>query len=68
MGILKFLFGKRTKIFDENGTVIHDLGEDKWTQWNNRLKKNPDYDWRAHKGTQGEGEKKVSAPASDPKN
>ena len=62
MGILKFLFGKQTNIFDEKGNVHHDLGPEKWNRWNNRLKSNPDYDWRAHKGTQTKGSKAAAPP------
>lgn len=52
MGFLKvvgnFLFGKDPDIFDERGRVRHKFPDDKWTKWNNRLKANPDYDWRKH--------------------
>lgn len=50
MGLLSFLFGKQTNIFNSSGQVEHDLGSDKWKSWNNRLKANPDYNWREHKG------------------
>lgn len=52
MGILKkvgdFLFGKNPDIFDEQGRVRHKFPEDKWRKWNDRLKANPDYNWRQH--------------------
>jgi hypothetical protein len=52
VGILKaigdFLFGKDPEIFDETGEVRHNFPESKWQAWNDRLKSNPDYDWRKH--------------------
>lgn len=48
--ILGFLFGKQTNIFNKKGRVEHDLGDKKWEAWNNRLAKNPDYDFRNHQG------------------
>ena len=48
--ILGILFGKRTNIFDKKGRVEHDLGQQKWEDWNNRLKNNSDYNWRQHSG------------------
>lgn len=48
--LLGFLFGKQAEIFNKKGRVEHDLGQKKWTEWNNRLEKNPDYDWRNHSG------------------
>ena len=52
MGILKvvgnFLFGKDPDIFDERGKVRHKFTDEKWAKWNDRLKANPDYDWRHH--------------------
>ena len=52
MGILKalggFLFGKDPEIFDEQGRVRHKFPDEKWQKWNDRLKANPDYDWRKH--------------------
>ncbi len=46
--LLDFLFGKSPKIFDEMGRVRHNFPEEKWQQWNNRLLKNPEYDWKNH--------------------
>ncbi|HVK62707.1 MAG TPA: hypothetical protein VM432_14205 [Bdellovibrionales bacterium] len=52
MGIFKalgdFLFGKDPDIFDEQGRVRHKFPEEKWKKWNDRLKANPEYDWREH--------------------
>lgn len=52
MGVMKaigdFLFGKNPDIFDENGNVRHKFTETKWQKWNERLKANPEYDWRKH--------------------
>lgn len=54
MGLLKsigdFLFGKDPDIFDDRGRVVHKFPEEKWKAWDNRLKANPDYDWRNHTG------------------
>lgn len=52
MGVFKtigdFLFGKDPDIFDETGRVRHKFTEEKWQQWDNRLKASPEYDWRKH--------------------
>lgn len=45
-----FLFGKDAKIFNKKGSVQHDLGASKWTQWSDRFSTNPDYNWKKHKG------------------
>ena len=54
MGLLKstlnFLFGKDPEIFDSKGEVRHDLPESKWKEWDDRLRNNPNYDFRFHKG------------------
>lgn len=55
--LLGFLFGKQTNIFNKKGRVQHDLGEQKWQAWNDRLEKNPSYDWRHHHGKQPENKK-----------
>ncbi len=54
MGILSFLFGKQTDIFDKKGRVHHELSNKKWEAWNDRLAKNPDYDFKKHTGRQPE--------------
>ena len=55
MSILKkvtdFLFGKEPDIFDDKGHVIHKLPKKKWDDWNNRIIKGEDYNWRTHSGT-----------------
>ena len=48
--ILGFLFGTQTNIFNKKGRVEHDLGDQKWEAWNNRLAENPNYDYRKHTG------------------
>lgn len=57
MGILKsigdFLFGKDPDIFDEKGRVMHKLPKKKWENWNNRIKLDPNYNWRHHTGMSG---------------
>lgn len=54
MGLLKslgnFLFGKDPDIFDSKGEVRHNLPESKWKEWDDRLRNNPNYDFRFHKG------------------
>jgi hypothetical protein len=59
MGILKsigdFLFGKDPDIFDERGQVMHKLPKKKWENWNNRIKLDPNYNWRHHTGMSGSG-------------
>ena len=48
--LLEFIGGKQANIFNKKGRVQHDLGSKKWEDWNNRLKENPDYDFRNHAG------------------
>lgn len=56
MAILKkvsdFLFGKDPDIFDDKGRVFHKLPKKKWDDWNNRLIKGQEYNWREHTGSQ----------------
>ena len=59
--LLDFLFGKSAKIFNKKGRVEHNHGSKKWEEWNNRLEKNPDYNWREHKGKASESVKKEKA-------
>lgn len=67
MGVLKsigdFLFGKSPDIFDNSGNVVHKLSKRTWDAWNNRIKMNPDYNWRNHRGTRA-GSKTTSPSAS----
>jgi hypothetical protein len=49
-GLLDFLFGKSADIFDKNGQVLHKFAPLKWKAWNDRLKENPEYNWREHSG------------------
>lgn len=57
MGLLKtlgdFLFGKDPDIFDERGRVMHKFPKKKWEAWNNRIKLDPNYNWRHHTGMSG---------------
>lgn len=52
MGIFKalgdFLFGKAPDIFDSTGRVRHKFSDEKWKEWDDRLKASPEYDWRQH--------------------
>lgn len=56
MSVLKtignFLFGKDPDIFDDKGNVLHKLPKKKWDDWNNRIVKGSEYNWREHKGSQ----------------
>lgn len=47
-----FLFGKEPDIFDDKGRVQHKLPKKKWDDWNNRIVKSEDYNWRTHTGSQ----------------
>ncbi len=54
MGILKkigdILFGKDPDIFDGKGNVRHRLSDAKWKAWDERIRGNPEYNWREHTG------------------
>ncbi|MEY4616602.1 MAG: hypothetical protein RJB66_1562 [Pseudomonadota bacterium] len=58
MGMLSkigdFLFGKAPEIFDNKGEVSHKLTKRTWDAWNNRIKMNPEYNWRNHVGLRTE--------------
>lgn len=58
MGLLKhvgdFLFGKDPDIFDDKGNVVHKFPKRKWDAWIQRMKTDPTYNWRNHKGTQAD--------------
>lgn len=56
--LLDFIFGKSPDIFDSKGNVVHKLPPDKWQAWRDRFEKNPEYDWRAHRGTKRQVQKK----------
>lgn len=58
--ILDILFGKDTNIFNKKGRVQHDLGEQKWEDWDNRLKSNSTYNWRQHAGKTADKTKSIS--------
>lgn len=60
--ILDFLLGKSPKIFDRDGSVRHDLGQKKWSDWNDRYQKGSEYNWKNHTGT------KAGAASSGSKN
>ena len=66
MSLLKnignFLFGKDPDIFDDKGNVLHKLPKKKWDNWNNRIIKGSEYNWREHKGAQ------AGAPDTKPEN
>lgn len=49
--VVNFLFGKEPDIFDDKGRVLHKLPKKKWEDWNNRIIKGDDYNWREHTGS-----------------
>ena len=49
------LFGKDPDIFDEKGRVLHKHPKKKWDAWIQRMKTDPAYNWRNHRGTQSRG-------------
>ncbi|MGZ3691060.1 MAG: hypothetical protein ACXVAX_06140 [Pseudobdellovibrio sp.] len=46
-----FMLGKDADIFDDKGRVLHKLPKKKWDDWNNRIVKGADYNWRTHTGS-----------------
>lgn len=46
-----FLFGKNPEIFDDHGNVVHRHSKKKWEAWQNKMKTDPQYNWRNHTGT-----------------
>jgi hypothetical protein len=54
-----FLFGKDADIFDDRGQISHKLPKKKWDDWNNRIIKGSEYNWREHRGSQ------AGAPVKD---
>ncbi|MBC7419298.1 MAG: hypothetical protein H7328_01100 [Bdellovibrio sp.] len=56
MSLLKslgdFLLGKDPDIFDDKGNVLHKLPKRKWDEWNDRIIKGAEYNWREHVGQQ----------------
>ena len=48
--ILEFMGGKNPKIFNRKGQVEHDLGNERWSEWDAKIRTSPDYDWKRHTG------------------
>jgi len=69
MSLLKsvadFLLGKDPDIFDDKGRVLHKLSKKKWDDWNNRIVKGSEYNWREHQGVNAGASNK---PESSKKN
>ena len=59
-----FLGGKEPEIFDDKGQVSHKLPKKQWDDWNNRLVKSAEYNWREHKGSLAGAESKPSSISS----
>lgn len=72
MGILKsisdFMLGKDADIFDDKGRVFHKLSKKKWDDWNNRIVKGSEYNWREHTGSQAGASASDKKPQTDQKN
>ena len=67
--VSNFLFGKDADIFDDKGNVLHKLPKKKWDEWNNRIIKGSEYNWREHSGSQaGAPEQKSKNSSSEPHN
>ncbi len=69
MGMLRsigdFLFGKTPDIFDNSGNVSHKLTKRTWDAWSNRIKMDPDYNWRNHTGTRAGTRSATEATSSN---
>lgn len=67
MGILKklgdFILGKDPDIFDDKGNVLHKLPKKKWDDWQNRIIKGSEYNWREHTGSKAG----AAGPQTSPK-
>lgn len=48
--VLNFLFGSKPKIFNSKGDVEHNLGDEKWHEWDGRYTKSLSHDWKQHSG------------------
>ena len=48
--VTDFLFGRDPDIFDDSGRVLHKLPKKKWDDWNDRIVKGQEYNWRVHTG------------------
>lgn len=62
-----FLLGKDPDIFDDKGRVLHKLSKKKWDDWNNRIVKGSEYNWREHQGVAA-GASKADSSSSTKKN
>ncbi len=49
--ILDVIGGKDPDIFDAYGRVRHKFADKKWQDWDSRIRKNKDFDWRQHSGS-----------------
>lgn len=56
--VMDFLFGKDPDIFDAYGRVRHKFDDAKWAAWDDRIRKNPAFDWRKHSGADKSKKKK----------
>jgi len=50
--VIDFLFGKEPQIFDSRGNVIHQLPKKKWDEWQDRFRKDENYNFRKHSATE----------------
>lgn len=49
--VTSFLFGRKPKIFDAEGNVVHQFPAEKWKAWSEKNADDPNYNWRNHTGT-----------------
>lgn len=49
--ILDIIGGRDPDIFDAYGRVRHKFTDKKWQAWDSRIRKNKDYDWHQHSGS-----------------
>jgi hypothetical protein len=67
MGIIGWLFGKKPFIhFTKDGKAVHEHEARKWSDWEDRFRKNPMYNWRDHAGKHGGSALKAPADKGSP--
>ena len=59
--VMDFLFGKDPDIFDRDGTVRHNLPQQKWDAWKSRYTSQPEYNWRNHTGMKAKDRRPTKA-------
>lgn len=64
--ILDFIGGKDPDIFDAYGRVRHKFSDKKWQDWDARIRKSKDFDWRQHSGSDAQHPGKNANPTKAP--